>query len=61
MDMVYATTLYITLIENNLGRIDQILPYILEEAYSNIVNIKKSNHLKVVNIEVIAIAIWYNP
>ena len=61
LDMVLSTTLNITLIENNLGKIDNILPYILDTAIERIIKIEKSKQLKVVNFEVISLCLWYNP
>lgn len=60
LDMVLSTTLLLVLIENNPGKIDHLIPFILETTIERL-KIEKSKHLKVVNYEVISLALWYNP
>ena len=60
LDMVLATTLNVALIENNPGKLDNYLPYIIETSIERL-KIEKSKQLKVANFEVITLALWYNP
>ena len=65
--MMCITTLHIALIENNLGKIDHIIPFIIDSCFKNLA-LNRSMALKVVNIDVvfimiyfkISIALWYN-
>eukprot|EP00828_Plagiopyla_frontata_P011178 TRINITY_DN16157_c0_g1_i2.p1 TRINITY_DN16157_c0_g1~~TRINITY_DN16157_c0_g1_i2.p1 ORF type:complete len:282 (-),score=55.89 TRINITY_DN16157_c0_g1_i2:209-1054(-) len=58
-DKTYATGLYISLIENHLGLIDNFIQTIVFRCLQQIN--QDSKELRVINIEVIASAIWYNP
>jgi len=60
LDMVLSTTLNLALIENNPGKLDNFMPYLIDTAIDRL-KIEKSKQLKVVNFEVIALCLWYNP
>ncbi len=51
--MICVTSLYIALIENNIGRIDYLIPTIVDNCYKNIFNLNRSDNFKVINIEVV--------
>jgi hypothetical protein len=59
--MIFVTQLYIVLIENNIGRIDNLLPLIIDNCYNSIFNLKRTNNFIVINIQVISMALYYNP
>jgi hypothetical protein len=53
LDMILVTTLYIALIENHIGLIDNLIPYIVDQALNNL-KIEKTKQLKVINLEVVS-------
>lgn len=53
LDMILVSTLYIALIENHIGAIDNLLPYIIDQALNNL-KIEKTKQLKVINFEVVS-------
>ena len=57
-DMICISTLYICVIENNKGQIDQLIPEIIKTTYNMIG--KKTKKVSALNIQVIAICMWYN-
>lgn len=57
-DMICISTLYICVIENNKGQIDQLIPEIIKNTYNMIG--KKTKKVSALNIQVIAICMWYN-
>lgn len=60
--MMCVTTLYIALIENNIGKVDSLIPIVVNRCYDRIVASQtRSKQLRVVNIEVISLCMWYNP
>ena len=52
-DIICISTLFIPLIENNINKIDWVIPNIIEFCYNNIINLKDSTNLQIVNIEMV--------
>jgi hypothetical protein len=52
--MMCVTTLYIILMENNMGKIDHLIPFIIDSCIKNL-SLNRTMSLKVVNIEVVII------
>lgn len=60
VDLALATTLIMTLIECHLGQIDSYISRIIKNALKNIEN-NDSELVKMINLEVISLTLWYNP
>jgi hypothetical protein len=55
LDMIAVTSLFICVMENNLGKIDNLIPLILDACVGNIftMNTKRTKLFKVINLEVV--------
>ncbi|KAM3136652.1 hypothetical protein pb186bvf_011288 [Paramecium bursaria] len=59
-DQNSATTLIFCLIENFKGKLDALMPQIIEFALQNLVKAQKQTRFKVIQIGIICMSIWYN-